>query len=634
MSLACILPILVGISSAGAFGVFAAPARADDGAPVDLAPLFRPPPALTGALAGLRSPLLFSDGRRVTNACEWSERRREIRGAWDALLGSWPALVPSPRLEIVASEHRESFTQHRVRVQVAAEQVLDGYLLVPDGKGPFPAVFVPYYEPETSIGLRGEHRDFALQLTRHGFVSLAVGSPGGDARLPDRAGAVCQPLAYLGFIAANCHTALAARHEVDPRRIGIVGHSYGGKWALFGSCLDDRYACAAWCDPGIVFDETRGSVNYQEPWYLGLDAGRTRQPGLVTPDNPRTGAYAELVARGHDLHELHALMAPRPFLVSGGCEDPPARWAALNHAVAVNELLGVRERVAMANRPAHPPTPESNAQIVAFFTRFLGEPPADVVAVAHRGLLRDAPENTLPGFKACLDAHLGFEFDVRRSSDGALVCIHDDTLDRTTDGTGPVAAATLDDLRALDAGGWFAPAFRGMRVPTVEEIMALIAAHPAAAGLYTVDIKVDDDEVERDLVAIAGRHDVLDRLLFIGRAIDHPDVRRRRRGADAGCHVAALASRREDLPDAVAAADADWVYLRFVPTTEDARAIRAAGRRTIVAGAAVAGPAEQPWREAVAAGVAAVLTDHPIALRRVAAVTRRSPPAAPSGSAP
>ena len=145
---------------------------------------------------------------------------------------------------------------------------------------------------------------------------------------------------------------------------------------------------------------------------------------------------------------------------------------------------------------------------------------------------------------------------------------------------------------------------------------------------------MDDDQVERDLVAIAGRHGVLDRLLFIGRAIDHPDVRRRLRGADAGCHVAALASRREELPDAVAAADADWVYLRFVPTTDDVRAIRAAGRRTIVAGAAVAGPAEQPWREAVAAGVAAVLTDHPIALRRVAAVTRRSSPAAPSGSAP
>ena len=74
---------------------------------------------------------------------------------------------------------------------------------------------------------------------------------------------------------------------------------------------------------------------------------------------------------GDDLHELHALMAPRPFLVSGGSEDQPERWLALNHAVAVNQLLGVRDRVAMSNRPAHDPTPESNEQIYLFFEHFL-----------------------------------------------------------------------------------------------------------------------------------------------------------------------------------------------------------------------------------------------------------------------
>ena len=50
-----------------------------------------------------------------------------------------------------------------------------------------------------------------------------------------------------------------------------------------------------------------------------------------------------MIAEGRDLHELHALMAPRPFLVSGGSEDQPERWKALNHAIAVNRLLGVRE---------------------------------------------------------------------------------------------------------------------------------------------------------------------------------------------------------------------------------------------------------------------------------------------------
>ncbi len=65
-------------------------------------------------------------------------------------------------------------------------------------------------------------------------------------------------------------------------------------------------------------------------------------------------------------------MAPRPFLVSGGSEDFPARWPALNHAIAVNRLLGFTDRVAMTNRKDHSPTEESNAQIYAFFEKWLG----------------------------------------------------------------------------------------------------------------------------------------------------------------------------------------------------------------------------------------------------------------------
>ena len=64
-------------------------------------------------------------------------------------------------------------------------------------------------------------------------------------------------------------------------------------------------------------------------------------------------------------------MAPRPFLVSGGSEDRPARWAALNHAVAVNQFLGSSNRVALSSRKDHSPTPESNEQIYLFFEHFL-----------------------------------------------------------------------------------------------------------------------------------------------------------------------------------------------------------------------------------------------------------------------
>ncbi len=96
----------------------------------------------------------------------------------------------------------------------------------------------------------------------------------------------CQPLSYLGYVAANGWNALAVLPEVDSKRIGIVGHSYGGKWAMFGSCLWDKFACAVWSDPGIVFDEARGNVNYWEPWYLGLDPGVKHKPGLITRRQP------------------------------------------------------------------------------------------------------------------------------------------------------------------------------------------------------------------------------------------------------------------------------------------------------------------------------------------------------------
>ena len=285
------------------------------------------------------------------------------------------ALMARPTLEVLRSEPRENFTQKRVRLGLAPGQTCEGWLLVPAGEGPFGAVLVPFYEPETSIGLGKPGRDFAYQLTRRGFVTLSIGSPGGDAWKPERGGAICQPLSFLAYLAANGANALASLPEVDPERLGVVGHSYGGKWALFAGALCDRFAAVAVSDPGIVWDEARPNVNYWEPWYLGLDPRRTRQPGVVTAENPRTGAYQQLVEAGRDLHELHALIAPRPLLVSGGSEDPPERWRALNHTVAVNRLLGFTNRVAMTNRATHDPTPESNAQLYRFFEWALGGRP-------------------------------------------------------------------------------------------------------------------------------------------------------------------------------------------------------------------------------------------------------------------
>jgi hypothetical protein len=348
--------------------------RADDGSEAwtKIAPYFTPPAQYAGQFGRYRSPLLLDDGTPVKTPADWQRRRRQILDHWHGVMGSWPSVIEKPAIEYVAKTRRENFTQHKVRVEIAKGQMSDGFLLVPDGAGPFPAVFVPFYEPETSTGQNDKKlRAFAYDLTKRGFVTLSIGSPGGDARKPDTAGAVLQPLSYLGYVAANGYQALASLPQVDGKRVGIVGHSYGGKWAMFGSCLYDKYAAAAWSDGGIAWDESRPNVNFWEPWYLGLEPGLSRKPGVVTKDNPRTGAYKTLVETGHDLHELHALMAPRPFLVSGGSEDQPERWVVLNHAIAVNRLLGYENRVGMTNRPAHDPTPESNEVIYLFFEHFL-----------------------------------------------------------------------------------------------------------------------------------------------------------------------------------------------------------------------------------------------------------------------
>lgn len=346
-----------------------------------IAPFFSPPEPWAGQTGDYRSPLVFSDGSPVKTAADWQRRREEIRNQWHDLMGHWPPLITEPEVEILQSEHRENFDQLRIRFRWTPQELATGYLLIPEGDAPRPAVVTVYYEPETAIGLGSPNRDFAYQLARRGFVALSIGTTEATAAktyalyYPGLDNAEVQPLSMLAYAAANAWYVLAARSEVDARRIGIVGHSFGGKWAMFASCLFDKFACAVWSDPGIVFDEERGSVNYWEPWYLGYHPRPWRTRGLITSDNPARGLYPRLVADGRDLHELHALMAPRPFLVSGGSEDPPKRWVPLNHTIAVNRLLGYSDRVAMTNRPEHSPDEASNAQIYAFFEHFLQASP-------------------------------------------------------------------------------------------------------------------------------------------------------------------------------------------------------------------------------------------------------------------
>jgi dienelactone hydrolase len=346
----------------------------------DISPFFSPTDEYKGQYGSYRSPLKFYNGDVVKTPADWKQRRQEILTQWNKMMGEWPPMLTDQKLKFLDKTQKEGYTQFRVSFTWLPGEETEGYLLVPDGKGKKPAVITVYYEPETAIGLADSlhpNRDFAYQLAKRGFVTLSIGTTSATKEktyglyYPDITNASVQPLSMLGYAAGNAWHVLSKLPEVDAAKIGIMGHSFGGKWAMFASCLFDKFACAVWSDPGIVFDETDEAINYWEPWYLGYHPRPWRQRGMITKENPVKGLYSKLVSDGFDLHELHALMAPRPFLVSGGSGDRQKRWVPLNHTIKVNELLNYKNRVAMTNRPAHGPTPESNEVAYKFFEYFL-----------------------------------------------------------------------------------------------------------------------------------------------------------------------------------------------------------------------------------------------------------------------
>jgi len=109
--------------------------------------------------------------------------------------------------------------------------------------------------------------------------------------------------------------------------------------------------------------------------------------------------------------------------------------------------------------------------------------------IAHRGASGHAPENTMAAFRRAVEMGAQFiETDIHLTRDAQLVAIHDTTLERTTNGSGQVKEFTLDELRALDAGSWYAPEFAGERIPTLDEIVAF--AREADVVFY-LELKAD-----------------------------------------------------------------------------------------------------------------------------------------------
>lgn len=144
--------------------------------------------------------------------------------------------------------------------------------------------------------------------------------------------------------------------------------------------------------------------------------------------------------------------------------------------------------------------------------------------IAHRGGKRWAPENTLSAFKKSLEAQVdGIELDIHKCKSGELVVIHDDTLNRTTSGTGYVKDATWQELSQLDCGNWYSPAFKGEKLPLLSDVLNLIKGKI----LINIEIKncpVNYAGIEDDLLKLLESYPYSDKIIIS--SFDHTVLER------------------------------------------------------------------------------------------------------------
>jgi glycerophosphoryl diester phosphodiesterase len=225
--------------------------------------------------------------------------------------------------------------------------------------------------------------------------------------------------------------------------------------------------------------------------------------------------------------------------------------------------------------------------------------------IAHRGSSGTHPENTIPAFlAAAADGAKMCELDVQATRDGAVIVMHDDTVDRTTNGSGAVASLTLEQIRTLDAGAKFADDFRGVKVPTLDEVFEAIR------GKLGLNIEIKEGAVEREVCATMRRFDALETSLVSSFAWN---ALRNVRAIDPGIRVALLADKRpRRLIEEAAAMGAYAVNPQYkLATREFCDEAHAQGLRVMV------WTVDAPSAMEILAdnGVDAIMTNYPARLR-------------------
>lgn len=302
-----------------------------------------PPPAATLPSRPLAPLLVDAAGRAITTPDAWRRRRAALAQAWRDELGALDLeRTRPPRVEVLEQDRIGDVIRQRVRYLVEPDIHTEAYVLAPAsprGRRPGAVVFhsttpESIRQPAGLADVREKH--FGLSLARRGFVTICPRNflwPETTRMAADeetrrfrgrhtRAKGMAKML-FDGQVALDI---LAARPDVNPDRIGCIGHSLGAKEALYLAAFDPRVTAVVSSEGGVG----TAMSNWEAEWYLGA---RVREAGF-----PR------------EHHELLALAAPRPFLLVGGdSADGAASWPYVAAAQRVYRLYGEPPRLGLLN---------------------------------------------------------------------------------------------------------------------------------------------------------------------------------------------------------------------------------------------------------------------------------------------
>jgi glycerophosphoryl diester phosphodiesterase len=167
--------------------------------------------------------------------------------------------------------------------------------------------------------------------------------------------------------------------------------------------------------------------------------------------------------------------------------------------------------------------------------------------IGHRGYKARYPENTLLAFEKAVDAGCpAIELDVTLSIDRSIVVIHDETLNRTTNGKGDVSEFTISQLKDLDAGSWFEPSFRGVKIPELSDVFSSIGSK----ALINVEIKKEcyeksfpNNSIERKVLELIHSRKLENRVII---SSFNSDILKRVKTIDSGVATAYIFDRIPD----------------------------------------------------------------------------------------